>query len=350
VELALQLEDDHSVHLECAEILESFKLYTDAALLYEKGQDYEKAAKIYLKIKNSRKVDELTTSKGINGKDVLTQFAKIEETEGRYLKAVDAYLKAKDYLNAIRILLDHIKNPGQAIEIVKETKLIEGSKMIAKFFQKMNDTSSAIEFLVLSKCNDEAFRLASSTGQIDTYANVLVERYKDEKDEKALSDFQSLAIFYEQNKNLLKAGQFYCLAGQTQKGVKLLIQSASFNRNEEEALKMAIDSVSKVKDDQVVRYLIDYLIGEVDGIPKDFKYLFKLYMSLKQYKEAAKTAVIIAREEQNAGNYRNAHDLIFGMCQELRKQKINISLEMQNSLMLIHSYLLAKVKVRLKKK
>ena len=113
---------------------------------------------------------------------------------------------------------------------------------------------------------------------------------------------------------------------------------------------MAIDSVSKVKDDQVVRYLIDYLIGEVDGIPKDFKYLFKLYMSLKQYKEAAKTAVIIAREEQNAGNYRNAHDLIFGMCQELRKQKINISLEMQNSLMLIHSYLLAKVKVRLKKK
>jgi hypothetical protein len=38
--------------------------------------------------------------------------------------------------------------------------------------------------------------------------------------------------------------------------------------------------------------------------PKDAKYLFRLYMARKQYKEAAKTAVIIAREEQAAGNYR----------------------------------------------
>ena len=38
-------------------------------------------------------------------------------------------------------------------------------------------------------------------------------------------------------------------------------------------------------------------------------------MARKQYKEAAKTAVIIAREEQSAGNYRNAHDVLFNMYQ-----------------------------------
>ena len=36
-------------------------------------------------------------------------------------------------------------------------------------------------------------------------------------------------------------------------------------------------------------------------------------MSLRQYREAARTAVIIAREDQAAGNYRNAHDVLFNM-------------------------------------
>ena len=52
-----------------------------------------------------------------------------------------------------------------------------------------------------------------------------------------------------------------------------------------------------------------------------FQYLFRLYMARKQYKEAAKTAVIIAREEQSAGNYRNAHDVLYNMYQELVKNK-----------------------------
>jgi hypothetical protein len=40
-------------------------------------------------------------------------------------------------------------------------------------------------------------------------------------------------------------------------------------------------------------------------------------MALQQYREAAKTAIIIAREDQSAGNYRNAHDVLFGMYQGL---------------------------------
>jgi WD repeat-containing protein 19 len=38
-------------------------------------------------------------------------------------------------------------------------------------------------------------------------------------------------------------------------------------------------------------------------------------MAKRQYKEAAKTAIIIAREEQVQGNYRNAHDVLFNMHQ-----------------------------------
>ena len=36
-------------------------------------------------------------------------------------------------------------------------------------------------------------------------------------------------------------------------------------------------------------------------------------MALKQYREAARTAIIIAREHQNSGNYKHAHDVLFTM-------------------------------------
>lgn len=115
--------------------------------------------------------------------------------------------------------------------------------------------------------------------------------------------------------------------------------------------------------------------------PQDAKYLFRLYMALQQYREAARTAIIIAREEQcagasaklnarrrpllfsssfyqirddrvknrlvslspPAGNYRNAHDVLFSMYTELQAQKIKIPAEMATNLMILHSYLLVKV-------
>jgi hypothetical protein len=63
-------------------------------------------------------------------------------------------------------------------------------------------------------------------------------------------------------------------------------------------------SWGKVLSAVIDKSLFPYL-GETDGIPKDAKYLFRLYMAKRQYKEAAKTAVIIAREEQAMGNYRD---------------------------------------------
>ena len=122
----------------------------------------------------------------------------------------------------------------------------------------------------------------------------------------------------------------------------------------------------------LARQLIEFLMGEVDGVPKDAKYLFRLYMARKQYKEAAKTAVIIAREEQAAGNYRNAHDVLFNMyqvtlgiqrkyfqeflkyllfdfnfvTQELCRHRITVPWEMAHNLMVLHSYTLARLHVR----
>ena len=80
---------------------------------------------------------------------------------------------------------------------------------------------------------------------------------------------------------------------------------------------------------------------------QEAKYLFRFYLSLGQYTEASRTAIIIAQQDQEAGNYRSARDVLFTMHQELKAQKTAIPFEMANSLMLLHSYTLVKIQIKL---
>ena len=149
----------------------------------------------------------------------------------------------------------------------------------------------------------------------------------------------------------LQAGRFFFKAGHHSKALKQLMKVVVSNSGgggdgDGEALNLAIEVVGASGDPHLSRQLIDYLMGETDGIPKDAKYLFRLYMAKRQYKEAAKTAVIIAREEQALGNYRNAHDVLFNMHQELVANRIPVPAEMRNNLMLLHSYVLARLHIK----
>lgn len=128
--------------------------------------------------------------------------------------------------------------------------------------------------------------------------------------------------------------------------MKHLLKAATINSDENEAITIAIDVIASSNDEVLANHLIEFLLGESDGLPKDPKYLFRLYMARKEYKDAAKTAVIIANEEQINGNYRNAHDVLFSMYQELRRNKIKIPSEMQQNLTLLHSYILVRIHVR----
>ncbi|KXJ24489.1 WD repeat-containing protein 19 [Exaiptasia diaphana] len=143
---------------ECASILEGMKQYTESAVLYEKGQYWDKAAGVYMKTKNWAKVGELLNQ--VTSPKLHAQYAKAKEADGKYKEAARAYEAAKDYDNVIRINLDYLQNPEEAVRVVKEAQSVEGAKMVAKFFQNLGDFGSAIQFLVLSKCNDEAFQLA----------------------------------------------------------------------------------------------------------------------------------------------------------------------------------------------
>ena len=117
-----------------------------------------------------------------------------------------AYKAAKDYDSVIRINLDNLQDPEEAVKVVNETKSVEGAKMVAKFFQKIGDFSSAIQFLVLSRCNDDAFLLAQEQNQMEQYAEIIGEHAISE-------DYNSIALFFENKNQHFLAGKFFYLAG-----------------------------------------------------------------------------------------------------------------------------------------
>ncbi|KAM7326335.1 hypothetical protein ACRRTK_014813 [Alexandromys fortis] len=321
---------------DCGAILENMKQFSEAAQLYEKGQYYDKAASVYIRCKNWAKVGELLPH--ISSPKIHLQYAKAKEADGKYKEAVLAYENAKQWNSVIRIYLDHLNNPEKAVSIVRETQSLDGAKMVARFFLQLGDYGSAIQFLVLSKCNNEAFTLAQQHNKMEIYADIIGS------EDTTNEDYQSIALYFEGEKRHFQAGKFFLLCGQYSRALKHFLKCPSSEDNV--AIEMAIETVGQAKDELLTNQLIDHLMGESDGMPKDAKYLFRLYMALKQYREAARTAIIIAREEQSAGNYRNAHDVLFSMYAELKSQKIKIPSEMATNLMILHSYILVKIHVR----
>ncbi|KAJ3197138.1 WD repeat-containing protein 19 [Dinochytrium kinnereticum] len=70
-------------------------------------------------------------------------------------------------------------------------------------------------------------------------------------------------------------------------------------------------------------------------------------MSLGSYRDAARTAIIIAREEQTLGNYRAAHDLLLDNHRQLKRNKAPIPSELDRMLLILHSYVLVKTLIKI---
>ncbi|KAH8876686.1 WD repeat-containing protein 19 [Schistosoma japonicum] len=320
---------------ECADILEECKQWQEAASLYELAGCYESAVIVSLKCKNYKKVGELLTHV-TNAPRLHLQYAKAREADGAYKEAVSAYETAQDLDSVIRVQLEKLNNPNEAIRILNMSRSIEGAKLIAQYFIRTDDPAKAIRFLVMSQCFDAAFDLARKHKKMELYAEVIGYN-------ASISEYQSIACYFENEKNWYLAGKYYLLAKQYEKAVKHLLH-VPYKENSP-ALDLALEAVGQAGDSRLTHLVIIYLMGETDGVVKDARHLFRLYMVLKQYKEAARTAVIIARDEQTNGNYRSAHDLLFSMVQELRQRNIHVPFEMSENLALLHSYILAKNKM-----
>ncbi|XP_016930699.3 WD repeat-containing protein 19 isoform X1 [Drosophila suzukii] len=339
IQYAVELEDQQLL-FDCAELLATVGHLTEAAGLYERGGFYDEACGHYIALKMWNKANNVLPK--VKSTKLHAAYAKAKENDGHFEEAIRSYRVAGDLDACVRIYLDHLCDPHSASEIVLESRSMDSAKLLAKFYQKIGDVEQALQFLVICGCVEEAFALAQRHNKLRRHGELL-ERYENAKS----SDYLALAHYFEGEKYTLLAGKYYFLAREFTKALRFLLKASAFNNEEQVSLSLAIDCVATSNNEQLASQLIEFLLGEVDGVPKDPRYLFRLYMARKHYKDAAKTAVIIANQEQLAGNYKSARDLLYSMYQELRRNNLSVTAEMRHQFILLHRYTLVRIHVKL---
>jgi len=323
---------DPSLCRDCAVILEEMKQRQDAALLYEKANLPDRAAAIYIKLKNWAAAGALMNQ--ITSPKLQLEYARAKESDGKFEEAARAYEAAKDMDSVVRLLLERLNQPDRAFQLVRESKSSEGAKMVSRFCQERQDWRTAIEFLILSKAAEEAFELATSHDEMPTFTAALSKG-------GSPVQYQAVASYYELKGEFGRSGDFWLEAKDYPRALRLYLKCG------EKEIDRAIEVVGKARTEQLTHALIDFLMGETDGVPKDPNYIFRLYMALGKYTEAGDTAVIIARQEQELGNYRVAHQILFDTHRELKAHNIQVPQALSQNLMLLHSYVIVKMLIKL---
>jgi WD repeat-containing protein 19 len=287
--------------------------------------------------KNMGKLAQLAMQ--VTSPTLLSNYASMLEMQHKYEEALRCYSRAKDAVNQTKLYLS-LSKIDEALTVVRESRSREAAKLVAVYFERLGDSKTILEFYVLADMKNEACSLAKNSGLLAEYVELLGEQ-------ATTDDYVTAATFYEQRKESLLAGKFFMLAERYEPALAHFLRSGS-----PASLELAIDLVGKAKNDNLTHELIAYLMSgsgraeEGSSFPanRDPKYIFKLYMSLGQFREAARTALIIAKEEWVSGSYRAARDLLFSTYQHLWQSGHHVPSQMRHMLMLLQSYLLVKAR------
>jgi WD repeat-containing protein 19 len=171
---------------------------------------------------------------------------------------------------------------------------------------------------------------------MDEYANIIIKI-----DDKNIDEHLKIAQFYEGKSQWGRAARHYEKSENYQKALKLYITEG------DALIPDMIDMVGRVKIDSLTHELVDYLMGETDNIPKEPQWTFKLYRAIGNVKQAVKIAINIAQQEQDAGNYKYAHNVLLDTYKDIKLHNLKIPFDLNSKLATIHSFQLAKRMVKM---
>ncbi|KAJ1508939.1 WD repeat-containing protein 19 [Coelomomyces lativittatus] len=320
-------QDEPQVCLESAIILEELKEYMNAGMLYEKGKDFEKAAENFLLAQNWSKLDNLLPQ--VKNLKIYNTYGQYLESQKLFDKALRCYEKGNNALGMTKVYLA-MSRIDEALKVARESKSQDAAKLVAQFLVQLGDLNTVLEFYLLAGLHQQAWQLAKEHNLVQQYIDFLgTSASKDQ--------FLEAAVYYETTSPLL-AGQYYLRAEAYETALSRFL-------NHPEGIEGAIETVGKAKKDHLTHALINYLM-ELKGAEKP-RYIFQLYMKLGQFREAMRTALGIARDEWNIGNYRSARDILFETLIQLRNAKQRVSGQLIRMLFLLHSYMLVKPLIKL---
>ncbi|KAI9219239.1 hypothetical protein BC828DRAFT_386629 [Blastocladiella britannica] len=346
--------NDPGVSAEAAGVLEEMREWAEAGGLYARAGRWEKSASCLLKGKLLSKLPSIMTR--VTAPALLSEYGLQLEAAGQTQEALEAYMHAQDAAPAARLLLAQSRI-DEAVALVRSTRSREAAKRVADFFAGMGDARAVVEFYLLADMRAEAQHRAREAGILHVYLQVL-------GDEATQEEHLAAAVHYEQARDALQAGKCYMNAGHYEAAVAHLLRAAAATSTaatgpaggesgpaadanaRKQAVDLAIECVGKAKNDVLTHEVVGFLMSGGLAV-RDPRTIFRLYMSLGQVREAARTALVIARDDWAGGNYRPARDVLWETAVELRKLDAHIPAQMLHMLALLHSYILVKVVIRM---
>lgn len=345
MEIAMQWDNTAFIG-ECAKLSEETGHFEEAAQLYEKAGDLERAVTLYVeRCKNLKAAGRLLPQ--IHSRNIIVLYAKGKEAEGAFKDADAAYLQAEDWDNAVRLKVEKLNDLHGAYVVVRKTRSANAAALVAQVCLNRNEIGSAVEFLVLAKSMKEAFELAKKSNCMGSFEKALLGQVVLKEGVAPLQtqpDFTMVADYYDKEGKPGQAALFFHIASNYTQALKKYLEAG-----QPEDIEKAVEVVGKAHSATLTNKLIDYLMGESDGEPKDPSYIFKLYMALGSYEKAAKTSVIIAIKEQEVGNYKSAHKTLVEACRILRDRSMRIPNDVHRNLMLLHSYVIVRDLIKVMK-
>jgi WD repeat-containing protein 19 len=280
--IASELTEKNLV-IDIAGVCEQMKQFPESAKLYEKADMVEKAASIYIQIGYLKQAAPLIGK--ITAPNILIMLAKAKEAEGALKEAEKAYERANDWESIIRLNLDKLDNPEKAKTIFRtKCETPSCALMIANYCETKGAKKEAIEFLIMAGKRDEAFVIAQSHEEMEEYAKVILKI-----DERNNEENLKIAQYFEGKSQSGKAAKHYEKCENYNKSLKLYMAEG------ESCIPDMIEMVGRVKIDPLTHELVDYLMGEKDGIPKEPQWTFKLYRAIGNTRQAVKIAITIAQ-------------------------------------------------------
>lgn len=178
----------------------------------------------------------------------------------------------------------------------------------------------AIEFLLLAQQRDQAFELAATHDLIDHYAqhlgrllhrcNMRLHMYKCAINDQyttsvvtgsagSVAEHLRIAAHFADRGKFEAAGAHHEQAGDAAKALELYLKAGPGG------LRRAITLVGARRDPALVGALQQHLAGRgAQGAGRDPALALTLEVALGNWKQAAEQAVVLAKEQQDAGNYK----------------------------------------------
>eukprot|EP00127_Corallochytrium_limacisporum_P003351 Clim_evm40s148 gene=Clim_evmTU40s148 len=274
-------------------------------------------------------------------------YGRCEERKGTIEsleRAFVAYERAGHYASAVRVLLYGLGGTPEALQRATELVHVTGSRVGAKavadwYLQKLEDVSRAIEFLLLSAHNEEAFRMAIEHDCMDIFAELLGDRASKE-------EHLAVAEWFATRRDPTRpfgAGYHYVRAGFLDKGVDFLTKTppptlaprqlsddgtgvADRARPERyrdvghracrELVRVVRDILYPSGDTATCDRVWQFLTGGLDGKPRPLFYQVRYHLATGQPDQAMQQSLAVTQSLQDEGAYRKAHNMLVSLTRE----------------------------------